>query len=325
MATIYIARPSLSKMADDLEKLFNLSPDLMCIGGADGHFERLNPAFEKTLGWSREELLRRPFIDLVHPEDVDATLQQMERLESGARVSRFENRCRCLDESWRVLRWTAYLDGESGLVYCVATDVTEVRERERHFHLALDASPVAMVIVAENGLFTYVNRAAETLFGYEREDLIGESVEILVPTAQRTEHVRHRAAFASDAPSRPMGVRRDLIALRRDGVEIPVEIGLTPIQVDGATLVLSSIVDLTQRKKAEREQLELLAELRHALDEVETLRGLVQICAKCKRVRDDAGSWHEVETYVSRHTLAAFSHSICPECGPELYGDAWEA
>jgi PAS domain S-box-containing protein len=109
---------------------FALSRDLLAVSGLDGFFKRVNPAFMRTLGWSEEELLARPFFELVHPEDVPATRAELEKLGEGVPTQRFENRYRCKDGTWRWLSWTTTPVPEEGLVYAVARDVSEEKRRE---------------------------------------------------------------------------------------------------------------------------------------------------------------------------------------------------
>jgi PAS domain S-box-containing protein len=108
----------------EFQKFFELSPDLLCIAGTDGYFKRTNPAFTKVLGWSQEELLSRPFLDLVHPDDLVATTEQIERLAEGQPAISFVNRFRHSDDSWIFLKWNAYPEEESGLMYAVARETS---------------------------------------------------------------------------------------------------------------------------------------------------------------------------------------------------------
>ena len=112
-------------------RFFELDLDLLCVAGFDGRFRRLNPAWTETLGHSREELLGRPFIDLVHPDDVDATLAELERLKDGHRTLRFENRYRTADGGYRTLLWNARPFPEDGVIYAIARDITDERIREQ--------------------------------------------------------------------------------------------------------------------------------------------------------------------------------------------------
>jgi PAS domain S-box-containing protein len=112
------------------ERFFDLSIDLLCQLGFDGYFKRLNPAWERTLGWSTFELTSRPFIEFVHPDDRERTLEQNREVRSGGRALEFENRYRCKDGTYRWLRWNAAPDATWSVIYSVARDVTAQKEAE---------------------------------------------------------------------------------------------------------------------------------------------------------------------------------------------------
>lgn len=126
-------------MPDEVPKLddrfFALSIDLLCIAHFSGYFQRLNPAWEKTLGFSREELQARPMFEFVHPDDRERTLEQNRRVRSGGQALSFENRYLCKDGSYKWLLWNATADVEHQVIYSVARDITERKqadqERER--------------------------------------------------------------------------------------------------------------------------------------------------------------------------------------------------
>jgi len=114
-----------SATEEDLRRLFRLSLDLMCVAGLDGYFKTVNPAFERVLGYDREELLTRQFIEFVHPDDHEATLKEMENLADGAMTIDFENRYRTQSGEYRWLAWRSSPVVENGLIYAVARDITE--------------------------------------------------------------------------------------------------------------------------------------------------------------------------------------------------------
>jgi PAS domain S-box-containing protein len=98
---------------------------MLCVAGMDGYFRRVNPAFERILGYSADELVARPFIDFVHPDDRERTLREVARLTTGVPTVCFENRYRCANGSYKDLAWTSMPVPEDGLLYAVARDVTE--------------------------------------------------------------------------------------------------------------------------------------------------------------------------------------------------------
>lgn len=127
--------------------------------------------------------------------------------------------------------------------------------------LALDAGPAGMLMVDDRGRIVLVNVQLEKLFGYSRQELLGRPVETLVPERFRVRHPELRAAFQAEPQLRAMGAGRHLYGLRKDGSEVPIEIGLNPLRTPLGSFVLSSVVDITERKRAEREREELLEQL----------------------------------------------------------------
>jgi len=118
------------RLEEELDQFFTLSLDLLCIAGFDGHFRRLNPAWKQVLGYPEEEMLARPFLDFVHPEDRPATMAEMHRLIGGADTIHFENRYCRKDGSYCWMSWKARPGLGRGLIYAVARDITEARQAE---------------------------------------------------------------------------------------------------------------------------------------------------------------------------------------------------
>ena len=118
--------------APDLEdRFFTLSIDMLCIAHFSGYFKRLNPAWEKTLGFSREELQSRRMFEFVHPEDREDTLAQNQKVRNGGQALAFENRYRCKDGSYKWLLWNATADLDHQVIYSVARDITERKQAEQ--------------------------------------------------------------------------------------------------------------------------------------------------------------------------------------------------
>jgi two-component system sensor kinase FixL len=141
-------------------------------------------------------------------------------------------------------------------------DASQPRE-DQTFRLTVEASPNGIVLVRRDGRILLVNTATERLFGFTRDELVGRDVETLVPERFRRGHPGHRTGFVAAPEARTMGAGRELFALRKDGTEFPVEIGLSPIQSAEGVLILTVVVDISARKKAEAEALQQRAELAH--------------------------------------------------------------
>lgn len=163
-----------------------------------------------------------------------------------------------------------------------------------------------------NGNIISWNKAAERIFGYKAPEIMGHSASILFPIDRRdelidiTERINHgnRVGLYETA-------RR-----RKDGRVIPVSVTVSPVLDNNGNVVGASSItrDITLRKKDEVERFKLIDELTESLKQVKQLSGLLPICASCKRIRDDQGYWQQVETYISEHTNAGFTHGICPDC-----------
>jgi PAS domain S-box-containing protein len=123
-----LAEESLRRKTEELDQFFNVSLDLLCIANTDGYFLRLNPAWERTLGYTREELMAKRFLDFVHPDDVDRTRENVSTLASQQKVFSFENRYRCKDGTYRWLEWSSAPAGK--LIYAAARDITEHKRTE---------------------------------------------------------------------------------------------------------------------------------------------------------------------------------------------------
>jgi PAS domain S-box-containing protein len=161
------------------------------------------------------------------------------------------------------------------------------------------------------------NSGAERMFGHSTHEMVGESIETLVPPEQHEE-----ISAIRDVIERGRRVERiETLRLRRDGTAIDVSITVSPIKntdgdIQGASIVLR---DITERKRQEKERLRLIDELKEALKRVKTLNGLLPICASCKKIRNDGGYWEQVETYIRTRSNAEFTHGICPDCVRRLY------
>ncbi|MSU90368.1 PAS domain S-box protein [Rhodobacteraceae bacterium 2CG4] len=154
-------------------------------------------------------------------------------------------------------------DGNLSGAVNMFVDMSERKQAEDMFRLAVEASSSGMILADAAGRIVLTNAAAERLFGYDRAELAGREVEDLIPPRLREEHANHRRSYAQQPEVRVMGAGRELFGLRKDGTEVPVEIGLNPLMTGQGLMVLSTIIDISERRRAaEREKL-LVRELHH--------------------------------------------------------------
>ena len=171
------------------ERFFRLSLDLLCVAGLDGYFKRVNPAFEKTLLYTTEELLSTPFLEFVHPDDQAATLAELKKLATNTPSIQFENRYRCQDGSYKWLAWNASPLAEEGLVYAIARDITKskptkttLQERARLSTLEAD---VGTALGQSQTMQLSLKRCTEAMV--EHLDAVGAGIWTVDPAAVGTQ------------------------------------------------------------------------------------------------------------------------------------------
>lgn len=183
----YTAGNKSRKSAEkEYERLFNFSIDMLCIAGFDGYFKKLSPSWEKTLGWTKEELLSKPYLNFVHPEDRESTINAAKGLEEGKSAITFENRYLCKDGSYRWISWNSFPQVKENLIFAVARDVTKSKEMEEvlrraHEELEIRVQKRSAELAEANEELRKVNRALKTL---------SECNQALVRTTDETDLLR---------------------------------------------------------------------------------------------------------------------------------------
>jgi len=245
---------ALNQTREELDRYFTLSIELLCIAGDDGYFKRLNPAWEKVLGYSTSELMAKPFLEFIHPADRQATIQESEKLAQGLNTISFENRYRCKDGSYRWLSWSATPFAEKHLIYATARDVTQLKRAELALRLSeernrllFESNPHPLwVYDLESLAIIDVNEAAIRNYGYSRQEFLNLTIKDIRPAEDVP------AVLESIAKSGTVSEENRIWRHRRkDGTLLDVEVTSHPLVYAGRNARLVVSTDITKRKQSE--------------------------------------------------------------------------
>jgi PAS domain S-box-containing protein len=256
-----VAEASLRQKTEELDQFFNVTLDLLGIANTDGYFLRLNPAVERVLGYTREEVMAQPFFEFIHPDDVDRTREAVSILASQQKVFFFENRYRCKDGTYRWLQWSSAPAGN--LIYAAARDVTEhkelqekIRKAAEEWQATFDSVRDLVMILDKEFKIVRVNAATISFFNLPLEGIVGnhcytlmhgtnEPVEIC-PLSQVMKTKTHEETELYD-----------------DKAKAWFHVSVDPILDDKGeiTRAVHTVKDITERKRAEQEAFDARREL----------------------------------------------------------------
>jgi len=286
-------------VGDDPERWLSAivdSSDVAVMGESlEGVITSWNRAASQIFGYTAEEAIGMPVFNLAWPGEEGKIHGLLAAMRRGERIDNFATSRRHKNGHRVFVSLSLYpIRGDDGRILGIAKIARDISAHlrnqeeqaqtksellaERKYRQLIEHAPDAIIEVDAAGRILIANPRAEAIFGYSREELMGASVDLLLPSAARERHAGHRAGFAKANRTRPMGEGLELNAVRKDGSEFPVEISLSPIQTDNGTLVMAVIRDITDRRKAELQVRQLqesyLAELSTRKQEAERLNHL---------------------------------------------------
>ncbi|MGZ4779565.1 MAG: PAS domain S-box protein [Thermoanaerobaculia bacterium] len=281
-------------MKPDRGELIDAFADALSAVSVEGVVVFWSAGAEDVFGYRRDEAMGRSLVELITEPDQREEASRQIREAPVANVAAFESVRRRKDGT-RIfvdVSMRAVTDAHGAISYVAISQkdvsvlkyVRDAAVVEAKFRGLLDAAPDAMFLVNADGRIVLINTQAERLFGYQRGELLGRPLEILVPARSRAAHPVHRAAYARDPRSRPMGAGLDLAAQRKDGSEFPAEISLTPVQTDNGTYTSAAVRDVTERRRVDAKFRGLLESAPDAMVIVDSLGNIVIVNSQTERL-----------------------------------------
>ena len=221
--------------------------------GLDGTIRLWTSGSAQVYDWSKAEAIGKISHDLLRSEfpvpltEINRELESTGHWEGPVRHHRRDGTVVVKHSQWLLHRGA---DGATSVLE-INRDITEQRRVEQLFRVAVEGSPSGLLMVDHDGTIVLANHEIERIFGYSRDELLGMRVDMLAPVALRSGHATMRDEFLHEPRSRAMRTGRELVGRRKDGHEVPVEIGLNPLSTDSGMFVLASVVDITERKRQE--------------------------------------------------------------------------
>ncbi|HIK27101.1 MAG: PAS domain S-box protein [Oscillatoriaceae bacterium SKW80] len=296
------------------EIFFQLSSDLMAVIGFDGYVKRLNPMWEKTLGFKKEELLGKPLMELIHPEDWPSTIAQGQKLarEINSTIT-FENRYRCQDGSYKWLKWQATCVPKEHSIYAIARDITatkqaeELQIKEQRFQAIFENAPIGMVIATlENQHILKTNKMLQKILGYSEAEMLGLSLNEFVHPEDLTEEKENYQQLLTGEQEYVKTERR---YLRKDGQFIWIRLIIAVVPREGepqlAIILVEDITDKRQIEEQLQRSLKELSDIKIALDR----SAIVAITDPQGKITHINDKFCEISKY-SRQELIGQDHRI---------------
>ncbi|MBU1872890.1 PAS domain S-box protein [bacterium] len=321
----------IQKQKQYFEALYTSSPGAIVSLDMKHRIVNVNPQFERLFGHPLQEIEGKNIDDLIVPKDFLKDAKDTTKLiEKGGvavkEAKRLKKDGTLVDVS--IGGAPIIVDGKQIGIIAIYMDISlireaeeEIRKQKQYFEALFTSASDAIVSLDLQGNVVSVNPFFEKLFGYTQVGIQGKNLDSFIVSGDSLSD----ASNITKAVQAGGITRFERKRKREDGSFVDVSVSGAPIIVDGEHVgALAIYRDISERKKAEEERERMISELQEALRKVNTLSGLIPICANCKKIRDDQGYWSDVELYISKHSAAEFSHGLCNDCMKKLYPEQYD-
>lgn len=240
-----------------IKELLDAVPAGIIVTHQDGRISYLNAEAEQLFGYARDELINHS-IDLLLPDRFNRHHAQLRQSYIDQPSTRYMGAGRDLygkrknnSEFPLEIGLRSLVADDEQFIVATIVNITRRKQLEERLAKVIDASPYGQLLVDEHGIIQLINPSLLQLFGYNKEDLLGKTMDILLPERYRDGHEKLRAGYIQKPSLRPMGLGRDLTGRHKSGTEIPIEIGLSPVESDAGNLILAVVTDISERKRLE--------------------------------------------------------------------------
>ncbi|TIH18432.1 PAS domain-containing protein [Marinifilum sp. JC120] len=314
------SREQIRACQDTAHALLDATTESVFLLDQQGVFITANKVTADRLGTTVEKLIGKSFTELLPPEQAESRMKILTEVVKNKKPVQLQDK-----REGRIIDCSVVpILNKQGEVYRIAIfgrDVTREKAYEnellqnKHYMDVLFNSTLNGVIVvdAENHKIVDANNTALKMIGRDKKSVVGRECHNFVCPAEK-----------GKCPIADLGQKVDMserTLITANSGEQPILKTVKTLKIGEKPYYIESFIDITDLKEAEQAREKLIEELSDALEKVKTLSGLMPICAKCKKIRDDKGYWNNLESYIEKYSEASFSHGLCPECSDEMYGD----
>lgn len=328
-ANLIAVNHALAESETFLNELINAIPVPVYYKDRDGKYLGFNHAFEAISGETKGRMIGKTIFENSPPGLAELHNAKDVELFEGGGTQQYEAQVKDFSGQLRevIFYKAVYNDskGDIGGLIGTVLDITErknaedaLKKNEEQLRLLAESSVEILYQLDPDGNITFISPAFERISGYSVDEVLHRNFQHFFQESE--------LEMMMESINKTMAGHSYLLdaftGIRKDGSTFPIEISITPIVKDGEIIGAQGIArDITERKKLERQREKLIVELKEALENIKTLRGLIPICSNCKKIRDDKGYWNNLEAFISEHSDASFSHGLCPSCSDDLYGN----